>query len=164
VTGPQQLDGIDLKILSELQRDGRLRNNELASRVGISPPPCLRRVRALLKRGAIRAIRAVLDEKQLGYEVISFVSIRLESQASATLRRFETAIAAMPHVQQCWRISGDADFLLKCVAPDVEAMHQQLLHFAGMPDVRAIRSFPVLSLSKDEPLPIPPYPPPVPAQ
>ena len=164
MTGPQQLDGIDLKILSELQRDGRLRNNELASRVGISPPPCLRRVRALLKRGAIRAIRAVLDEKQLGYEVISFVSIRLESQASATLRRFETAIAAMPHVQQCWRISGDADFLLKCVAQDVEAMHQQLLHFAGIPDVRAIRSFPVLSLSKDEPLPIPPYPPPVPAQ
>ena len=164
MTGPQQLDGIDLKILSELQRDGRLRNNELASRVGISPPPCLRRVRALLKRGAIRAIRAVLDEKQLGYEVISFVSIRLESQASATLRRFETAIAAMPHVQQCWRISGDADFLLKCVAQDVEAMHQQLLHFAGIPDVRAIRSFPVLGLSKDEPLPIPPYPPPVPAQ
>jgi len=164
VTDPQQLDGVDLKILSELQRDGRLRNNELASRVGISPPPCLRRVRALLKRGVIRAIRATLDERSLGYEVISFVSIRLVSQASATLQAFETAIAAMPHVQQCWRISGDADFLLKCVASDVEAMHQQLLHFSAMPDVRAIRSFPVLGLSKDEPLPIPPISPAVPAQ
>jgi DNA-binding Lrp family transcriptional regulator len=162
VTGPQQLDGIDLKILAELQRDGRLRNNELASRVGISPPPCLRRVRALLKRGVIRAIRATLDERSLGYEVISFVSIRLESQASATLQRFETAIAAMPQVQQCWRISGEADFLLKYVAPDVEAMHQQLLRFAGMPDVRAIRSIAVLGLSKDEPLPIPSNAPPVP--
>jgi DNA-binding Lrp family transcriptional regulator len=112
-------------------------------------------VRALFKRGVIRAIRAILDERQLGYEVISFVTIRLESQASATLWAFEAAIGAMPRVQQCWRISGDADFLLKCVAPDVEAMHQQLLHFSAMRDVRAIRSFPVLGLSKDEPLPIP---------
>jgi DNA-binding Lrp family transcriptional regulator len=155
VTDHPPLDSIDLHILSELQRDGRLRNNELASRVGISPPPCLRRVRALFKRGVIRAIRAILDERRLGYEVISFVTIRLESQASATLRAFEAAIGAMPRVQQCWRISGDADFLLKCVAPDVEAMHQQLLHFSAMRDVRAIRSFPVLGLSKDEPLPIP---------
>jgi DNA-binding Lrp family transcriptional regulator len=159
VTEHQQLDDIDLRILTELQRDGRLRNNELASRVGISPPPCLRRVRALRKRGVIRAIRAVLDESQLGYEVISFVSIRLESQASATLHAFEAAIAAIPHIQQCWRISGDADFLLKCVAPDVEAMHQHLLHFSGMANVRAIRSFPVLGLSKDEPLPIPEHAP-----
>lgn len=163
MTEHQKLDSVDLKILSELQRDGRLRNNELASRVGISPPPCLRRVRALLKRGVIRAIRATLDERLLGYEVITFVSIRLESQASATLKLFETAIAAMPHIQQCWRISGDTDFLLKCVAPDVEAMHRQLLHFSAMPNVRAIRSFPVLGLSKDDPLPIPAGPPPVPA-
>jgi DNA-binding Lrp family transcriptional regulator len=158
------LDSVDLKILSELQRDGRLRNNELASRVGISPPPCLRRVRALLKRGAIRAIRAILDERQLGYEVISFVSIRLESQASAALQVFETSILAMPHIQQCWRISGDADFLLKCVAPDVEAMGEQLLHFSAMPNIRAIRSFPVLGLTKDEPLPIPANLRPVPSQ
>lgn len=163
MTDHYPLDSTDLNILSELQRDGRLRNNELASRVGISPPPCLRRVRALLRHGVIRAIRAILDERQLGYEVTSFVSIRLESQASATLQAFEASIAAMPRIIQCWRISGDADFLLKCVAPDVEAMHQQLRHFSAMPNVLTIRSFPVLGLSKDEPLPIPASAPPAPA-
>src|SRR5579859_5301379 len=81
----QGLDGVDLKILSELQKDGRIRNNELASRVGISPPPCLRRVRSLLRRGVIRAIRATLDERHLGYEVISFVSIQLKRQTPAAI-------------------------------------------------------------------------------
>ncbi|HLZ03623.1 MAG TPA: Lrp/AsnC family transcriptional regulator [Bradyrhizobium sp.] len=155
----QGLDGVDLKILSELQKDGRIRNNELASRVGISPPPCLRRVRSLLRRGVIRAIRATLDERHLGYEVISFVSIQLKRQTPAAIDAFEAAIMAEPRVQQCWRLSGDTDFLLKCLAPNVEAMHRQLLRFAGMPEVLAIRSFPVLGLSKDEPLPIPEDPP-----
>jgi DNA-binding Lrp family transcriptional regulator len=68
MTDPEELDGIDLKILSELQKDGRIRNNELASRVGISPPPCQRRMRSLRERGVIRSIRATLDERHLGYE------------------------------------------------------------------------------------------------
>jgi DNA-binding Lrp family transcriptional regulator len=149
------LDDVDLKILSELQRDGRLRNNELASRVGISPPPCLRRVRSLLRRGIIRAIRAVLDERQLGYEVVWFVSIQLKTQAQAAQQAFEAVIAAAPRILQCWRISGDADYLLKCVAPSVEDMHQQLRQFAAMPQVLTIRSFPVLGLAKDAQLPMP---------
>ena len=149
------LDDIDLKILSELQEDGRIRINELAGRVGLSLPPCLRRVRSLLARGVIRAIRATLDERFLGFEVVSFVSIQLTSQARATLEAFEASIAALPLVQQCWRISGEADFLLKCVAPSVEGMHQQLLGFAAMPEVRNIRSMPVLGVAKDAPLPIP---------
>ena len=90
MTERQPLDDIDLKILSELQKDGRVRNNELASRVGISEPPCLRRVRSLRSRGIIKAIRATLDERLLGYEVISFVSIQLVSQAPATMQAFET--------------------------------------------------------------------------
>jgi DNA-binding Lrp family transcriptional regulator len=155
MTEHQGLDGIDLKILSELQQDGRIRNNELANRVGISPPPCQRRVRSLRQRGVIRAIRATLDERQLGYEVISFVSIQLKRQTPAAIAAFEAAIDAEPRIQQCWRLSGDTDFLLKCLAPSVEAMHQQLLQFAAMPEVQAIRSFPVLGLSKDAPLPIP---------
>ncbi|MGE9009498.1 Lrp/AsnC family transcriptional regulator [Leptospira interrogans] len=155
MTVNHKLDDIDLKILSELQRDGRIRINELASRVGLSLPPCLRRVRSLRSRGVIKAIRATIDEQVLGYEVVSFVSIQLASQAKATLEAFEAAIAALPLVLQSWRISGEADFLLKCVAPDVEGMHQQLLQFAAMPEVRTIRSLPVLGVAKDAPLPIP---------
>ena len=154
------LDNIDLKILSELQKDGRIRNNELAERVGISPPPCLRRMKSLRRRGFIRAIRATLDERLLGYEVASFVLIQLKSQTRTAVQAFEATIAALPHVQQCSQISGDADFMLRCLAPNVEAMHRQLLQFAAIPEVRTIRTYPVLGLSKDAPLPLPeaPYP------
>jgi DNA-binding Lrp family transcriptional regulator len=155
MTDHPELDDVDLRILSELQRDGRIRNNELADRVGVSPPSCLKRVRSLRGRGAITAIRATLDERFLGYEVVSFVLIQLASQAQATVQAFETSIAALPLVQQCWRMSGETDFLLKCVAVSVEGMHQQLLQFAAMAEVQNIRSFPVLGVSKDAPLPIP---------
>lgn len=152
------LDDIDLKILSELQKDGRIRNNELADRVGISQPPCLRRMKSLRRRGYIRAIQATLDERRLGYEVTSFVLIQLRSQARSAVQAFEAAIAALPHVQQCAQISGDADFMLKCLAPNVEAMRRQLLQFSAMPEVRTIRTYPVLGLSKDAPLPLPEAP------
>jgi DNA-binding Lrp family transcriptional regulator len=159
MTADHELDDIDRKILAELQKDGRIRINELASRVGLSLPPCLRRVRSLRARGVITAIRATIDEKALGFEVVSFVSIQLASQAKATLDAFEASIAALPLVLQSWRISGEADFLLKCIAPDVEGMHQQLRQFAAMPEVRTIRTAPVLGVAKDAPLPIPGDPP-----
>ncbi|MBR0775326.1 Lrp/AsnC family transcriptional regulator [Bradyrhizobium diazoefficiens] len=149
-----QLDGIDLKILSELQADGRVRNNELAVRVGVSAPNCLRRLKSLFGRGVIRAVRAVIDERLVGFEVVSFVAVQLGSQAQPVLAAFESSIAAIPRIQQCWRISGDTDYLLKCVAPSVESMRQQLLHFAAMPNVRNVRSFPVLGVAKDAPLPV----------
>ena len=155
MAGRDQLDGVDLKILSELQQDGRVRNNELALRVGVSAPNCLRRLKSLFSRGVIRAVRAVIDERLLGYEVVSFVSIQLDSQHQTALEAFEAAIAPLTWVQQCWRLSGDADFLLKCVSTGVEGMSRQLRQFAALPGVRAIRSFPVLGLSKDAPLPIP---------
>jgi DNA-binding Lrp family transcriptional regulator len=85
----EPLDEIDLKILSELQNDGRIRNNELAERVGISAPPCLRRMKSLRRRGFIRAIRATLDERLLGFEVTSFVLIQLKSQARTAVQAFE---------------------------------------------------------------------------
>ena len=158
MTEPTELDDIDRRILSELQNDGRIRNNELADRVGLSPPASRRRVRALRERGVVKTIRATLDEKQLGYEVTSFVTIQLQSQSQATVQAFQSAIADIPLVQQCWSLSGEADFLLKCVAFSVEGMHQQLLQFAAMPSVRNIRSLPVLGVAKDAPLPIPDYP------
>jgi DNA-binding Lrp family transcriptional regulator len=80
----------------------------------------------------------------------------LQSQAQGPLQAFEKSIAAAPLVLQSWRISGDADYLLKCVARNVEGMHQQLLQFSVMPEVRHIRTFPVLGVAKDAPLPIPP--------
>lgn len=159
-TDGEPLDEIDLKILAELQKDGRIRNNELAERVGLSQPPCLRRMKSLRRRGYIRAIRASLDERRLGFEVTSFVLIQLKSQARAAVQAFEAKIAELPHVQQSSQISGDADFMLKCLATSVEAMHRQLLQFAAMPEVQTIRTYPVLGLSKDAPLPLPeaPYP------
>lgn len=90
----------------------------------------------------------------LGYEVISFVLIQLQSQAQAPLQAFENSIAAAPLVLQSWRISGDADYLLKCVARNVEGMHKQLLQFSAIPEVRHIRTFPVLGVAKDAPLPM----------
>ena len=150
-----ELDEIDRRILAELQADGRLRNNELADRVGISHPNCLRRVRSLRSRGVIKSIRAAVDERSLGYEVVTFVSIQLDSQHQTALEAFEAAIGPLPWVQQCWRLSGDADFLLKCVSTSVEGMSRQLRQFAALSGVRAIRSFPVLGQTKDGPLPIP---------
>ncbi|MGY3452571.1 Lrp/AsnC family transcriptional regulator [Bradyrhizobium sp. USDA 4353] len=149
------LDAIDRRILAELQADGRMRINELADRVGISHPNCLRRVRALRSTGVIKAIRATIDERALGYEVVSFVTIQLDSQNQAALAAFEAAIMPLPWVQQCWRLSGDADFLLKCVSTGVEGMSRQLRQFAALPGVRTIRSLPSLGQSKDAPLPIP---------
>ncbi|MBH5390670.1 Lrp/AsnC family transcriptional regulator [Bradyrhizobium diversitatis] len=150
----EPLDGVDLKILVELQQDGRVRNNELAHRVGVSAPNSLRRLKSLFSRGVIRAIHAVLDERLLGYEMVSFVAIQLSSQAQPILKTFEASITTVPRIQQCWRISGDTDYLLKCVAPSVEGMHQQLLFFAAMPSVKNVRSFPVLGVAKDSPLPL----------
>jgi DNA-binding Lrp family transcriptional regulator len=158
MTEQTELDDIDMRILAELQNDGRIRNNELAHRIGLSPPASRRRVRVLRERGVVKTIRATLDEKQLGYEVTTFVTIQLQSQSHATVQAFENAITAMPLVQQCWELSGEADFLLKCVAVSVEGMHQQMRQFAAMPTVRNIRSLPVLGVAKDAPLPLPNYP------
>ena len=152
---PQHPDGVDLKILAELQENGRIPINALVSRAGVSRPNGLRRLRSLLHRGVIKAIRATLDEKLLGYGVISFVSLQLESQAEAALRVFEERLAAMSGIQQCWRISGDTDYLLRCVAPDVETMREQLLRFAATPGVRTMKTYLVLGTVKDEPLQLP---------
>ena len=116
---PARLDAIDWKILKELQDDGRMTNVELASRVGISAPPCLRRVRALEEAGYIKGYRALLDEKLLGYEVTVFAMVHLSSQAEADLNAFETFVRAQPLVRECWMLSGEIDFILKCVAPDL---------------------------------------------
>src|SRR5690606_15546131 len=108
-----KLDRIDLKILSDLQADGRMTNVELAKRAGISAPPCLRRLRALEKAGFIKGYRARLDAEALGFEVTLFALIGLDSQSETVLRGFEDKVSAWPEVRECQMTRGPHDFVLK---------------------------------------------------
>jgi DNA-binding Lrp family transcriptional regulator len=146
---PARLDAIDWKILKELQDDGRITNVELARRVGISAPPCLRRVRALEEAGLIRSYRALLDEKLLGYEVTVFAMVHLSSQAEADLRAFEEFVRKEPLVRECWMLSGEVDFVLKCVAPDLKTFQTFVTELTAAPHVRNVKTSLVLRNSKD---------------
>jgi DNA-binding Lrp family transcriptional regulator len=156
---PSRLDDIDRRILAELQADGRMTNVELARRVGISAPPCLRRVRALEEDGFILGYRALLSEKQLGYEVVSFAMVHLASQAEADLKAFEAFVKSSPWVRECWMLSGEIDFLLKCVAPDLATFQAFVADLTGAPAVKNVKTSLTLRCSKDEalvPLDVPP--------
>ena len=144
-----RLDAIDRKILSELQDDGRITNVELARRVGISAPPCLRRVRALEEAGYIKGYRALLDEKKLDYEVTVFAMVHLSSQAEADLSAFEAFVKAQPIVRECWMLSGEIDFILKCVAPNLNAFQAFVAELTGAPAVRNVKTSLTLRNSKD---------------
>ncbi len=145
------LDAIDLAILRELQADGRMTNVDLSRRVGISPPPCLRRVRALEKAGYIRGYRAMLDERKLGQELTCFAMVLLASQAGQDLRSFSARVKAWPMVRECWTLSGDIDFMLKCVAPDLKAFQAFVSDLTATPNVRNVRTALTLDRVKDEP-------------
>lgn len=145
-----KLDSIDWKILAELQRDGRITNVELSRRVGISAPPCLRRMRALEEAGIIRGYRALLDEKALGYDLMAFAMVNLSSQAEPDLVKFEEHIRKMPFVRECWMLSGETDFILKCVAPDLPAFQAFVAELTGAPNVRNVKTALTLRRSKDE--------------
>jgi DNA-binding Lrp family transcriptional regulator len=146
---PTHLDAIDWKILKELQDDGRMTNVELARRVGISAPPCLRRVRALEEGGFIIGYRGLLDEKLLGFEVTVFAMVHLSSQAEADLAAFEAFARAQPIVRECWMLSGEADFVLKCVAPNLTAFQSFVAELTAAPAVRNIKTSLVLRNSKN---------------
>ena len=112
------IDAIDRRILAELQADGRMTNVELARRAGISAPPCLRRVRRLEEAGIIRGYHADTDPQLLGWEIVFFVIVGLESQKEAALAAFETMVGDWPQVRECHMIRGGGDFLLRLVARD----------------------------------------------
>ena len=114
-----KLDPIDRKILAELQADGRMTNVELAKRVGISAPPCLRRVRTLEDSGYIRGYHADVDPRELGFEVQVSAMVGLQSQAEVDLSAFEARCQDWPLVRECHMLNGEVDFILKCVAPDL---------------------------------------------
>jgi DNA-binding Lrp family transcriptional regulator len=145
---PARLDAIDRQILRELQDDGRITNVELARRVGISAPPCLRRVRALENAGYITGYRALLDEKRLGYEVTIFAMVHLSSQAEADLKAFEDFVRKEPLVRECWMLSGEIDFILKCVARDLKTFQDFVNELTAAPHVRNVKTSLALRNSK----------------
>ena len=147
-----KLDRIDRHILQLLQADGRMTNIELARRVGISPPPCLRRVRALETAGFIRGYHADLATEALGFAVTVFAQIGLASQAESDLKAFENLVAGWPEVREAHMLAGETDFLLKIVAPDWDSYQRFLsTHLTAAPNVAHVKSALVLRVSKSAP-------------
>jgi DNA-binding Lrp family transcriptional regulator len=149
-SGP--LDSIDWKILKELQVNGRLSNVELAGRVGLSPPPCLRRVRALEKGGYITGYRALLDAAKLGFDVQLFAHVGLRSQAETELNAFIARVRTWVLVRECYAVSGGADFILKCVGRDIHAMQDFIIkELTAAPNVDSVKTTLILDMPKYEP-------------
>lgn len=147
-----RLDEIDRMILAELQADGRMTNVELAKRVGISAPPCLRRVRTLEEAGLIRGYHAEVNARELGFEVQVFAMVGLESQAETELRAFEERCRDWPLVRECHMLNGEVDFILKCVAPDLSSFQQFLTgELLTTPNVASVKTSLVIRGAKDEP-------------
>ena len=147
-----KLDAIDRRILDQLQRDGRITNVELASRVGISAPPCLRRVRALEEAGYIRGYHAALDPGALGFEVTVFAMVGLHSQAEADLKAFEERVRLWPLVRECFMLNGEIDFILKVVARDLSEFQAFLTtELTPAPNVASVKTSFTIRAAKVEP-------------
>jgi DNA-binding Lrp family transcriptional regulator len=147
-----KLDSIDLRILSELQTNGRITNVELSRRAKITAPPCLRRMRALEKAGYIKGYHADLDGKALGYEVSGFAFVGLASQAEADLKRFEEQVRSWPQVRECVMLSGEVDYLLKCVAENLSAFQSFITDtLTAAKNVASVKTALVIRSSKHEP-------------
>jgi len=135
------LDTTDRRILDRLQTDARTPNAELAREVNLSPSPCLRRVRRLEEEGVIRRYVTLLDPGAIGLPVSVFVQVTLEKQIETALAEFERAIAARPEVMECYLMTGDADYLLRVVAPDIDAFQRFLMeHLTRIRGVASIKS------------------------
>lgn len=147
-----KLDPIDRHILEELQRDGRMTNVELAKRVGISAPPCLRRVRALEEAGLIKSYHGKVDARELGFEVQVFAMVGLHSQAENDLNAFEAQCQSWPIVRECHMLNGEIDFILKCIAPDLSTFQKFLTcELTAAENVAHVRTSLVIRCAKDEP-------------
>ena len=147
-----QLDKTDWNILRELQGNGRMTNVELARRVGISAPPCLRRVRALEEAGVIESYCALLDVKKLGHEILAFAMVGLHSQAEADLVAFEELVRSWPIVRECFMLSGEIDFILKCVSRDLEAFQNFVINeLTAAENVASVKTSLSIRRSKFEP-------------
>ncbi len=137
----KSIDAIDRQILENLQNDARMRNVELAEKVGLSPSPCLRRVGNLEETGVIRGYATLVDAEAVGLPVSVFVSVTLEKQIEKTLEKFEKEIRARPEVMECYLMTGDADYLLRVVTADLGAYERFLIeHLTRIPGVASIKS------------------------
>lgn len=135
------LDAIDRRIVAELQADARLSNVELAERVGLSPSPCLRRVKRLEQDGYIIGYRAALRRDRVGLGFSAFVGVKLESHANARALEFEKTVCLWPEVVACHLVSGDADYFLEVVVPDLEHYQSFLVgKLLELPIIREVRS------------------------
>jgi len=143
------LDAIDRRIVAELQADGRMTNVELARRVGISAPPCLRRVRRLEEGGIIRGYRADTDAQRLGWEVTFFAIVGLDSQKESVLAEFERTVGGWPEVRECHMIRGGGDFLLKLVARDTAHENQLTERLTGAERVSRVQTLQTIRTSRN---------------
>ena len=147
-----RLDATDWRILRELQADGRISNVALAARVGLSPPPCLRRVQALEQAGFIQGYNARVDPRMAGFEVTGFAMVTLKAQQEAELRAFENQVLKWPQVREAFMLTGDADFILKCVATDLPSFQDFILgQLSALPNVASVKTNVVLRPAKLEP-------------
>ena len=146
------LDRIDRRLLAELQDDGRITNVELAHRVGLTAPPCLRRVRALEDSGVIRGYHAELDSARLGYAITVFALVSLKSQAEEALRRFEEHMRTLPEVRECHMLNGEIDFILKIVSKDLQSFQEFLTSkLTPAPDVASVKTSLTIRTAKQLP-------------
>jgi DNA-binding Lrp family transcriptional regulator len=143
------IDELDRSILGILQEEGRITNVELASRVGLTAPPCLRRMRALEEAGVIRGYHAELDAGQLGYGIMVFALVSLRSQAEDALRAFEAHVAELPQVRECHMLNGEIDFILKIVAHDLQSFQSFLTSkLTPAPNVASVKTSLTIRTSK----------------
>lgn len=151
-----EFDAIDRRILEELQRAGRMTNLELAEKVGVSPTPCLRRVRQLESAGVIKGYVAQLDRERVGLGLTVFIAVRLASHGDSATKAFRRSVAGMAEVTACYVTSGEHDFLLHVVVPDLAEYRRFVLErLIKLPDVRDIHSsFVIDTVKEDAPIPL----------
>ena len=146
------LDNIDIKILSLLQENGRITNVDLADKVDLSAPPCLRRVRSLEKNGFIKGYHADLQPEKLGFEVTVFAMVGLHNQAEHDLKSFEERVLSLPYVRECHMLNGEIDFILKCVEPDLSTFQIFLTkELTSAPNVASVKTSLTIRQSKQMP-------------
>lgn len=146
------LDAIDWKILKELQNDGRITNVMLASKVGISAPPCLRRVRRLEQEGVIKGYQALLNGPLIGQDLVAFCSVGLHKQSDSDLRGFAAQAYSWQFVRKAWMVSGELDFMLFCVAPDLKSFQSFVIEqLTAASNVDSVRTALTIRVIKDDP-------------
>jgi Lrp/AsnC family leucine-responsive transcriptional regulator len=150
------LDAIDTRIITALQADGRLSNHQLANVVGLSPSPCLRRVKRLEREGYIESYRAVLQRDRIGLGFTAFVTVKIEGHADLRADDLQDALIAMPEVVACHMVSGDSDYLLEVVVPDRESYQAFLVDkLLDLPIIKEVRSnIAIQPLKTAAPLPL----------